>query len=205
MNKFPLALLVALSGTLIVSSKDYLLHTFKKTRLSDKFWCEGANFGDFNHDGKMDIVSGPYWWEGPDFQKRHEYYPATQTFRKKTADGKEETIEGFEGALGHKNTYSDNFFAFTYDFNKDGWDDILIYGFPGEDASWYENPKGKRAADGTEHWVRHKVFDVVDNESPTWGDLTGDGKPEILCNSGGHFGYVEPDWSDPVKPWTFHK
>src|SRR5436190_10152241 len=203
--KLPLLSGILLSGTLLVSAKDYELHSFKKIQLTDKFWSEGANFGDFNHDGKMDVVSGPYWWEGPDFQTRHEYYPAKKAFKVKKADGTEETIAGFEGALGKNNTYSDNFFAFTYDFNKDGWDDILIYGFPGADASWFENPKGQKNADGTEHWIRHKVFDVVDNESPTWGDLTGDGKPEIICNSGGYFGYVEPDWSDPAKPWTFHK
>src|SRR6267154_4782855 len=79
------------------------IHTFKKTQLSDKFWCEGATFGDFNHDGKKDIVSGPYWYEGPDFKKRHEYYPATQTFKKKKADGSDETIPGFEGGLGTNN------------------------------------------------------------------------------------------------------
>jgi len=38
---------------------------FKKLKLTDTFYCEGANFGDFNHDGKMDVVSGPYWYEGP--------------------------------------------------------------------------------------------------------------------------------------------
>src|SRR5207247_6855862 len=176
MNKISLVLAGFLSATAVVSAANYSIHSFKKIQLSDKFWSEGASFGDFNHDGKMDIVSGPYWYEGPDFQKRHEYYPATQTFKKKSADGKEETIEGFEGALGSNNAYSDNFFAFTYDFNRDGWDDILILGFPGQDASWYENPKGREG-----HWQRHKVFDVVDNESPTWGDLTGDGKPELIC------------------------
>jgi hypothetical protein len=101
--------------------------------------------------------------------------------------------------------YSKNFFAFSYDFNKDGWDDILIYGFPGEDASWYQNPKNNQGS-----WQRHKVFDMVDNESPQWGDLTGDGKPEIICISegtnpeGGRLGYATPDWSDTTKPWTFH-
>jgi hypothetical protein len=49
------------------------------------------------------------------------------------------------------------------------------------------------------------VFEVVDNESPTWGDLTGDRKPEIIFHSGGYLGYATPDWSDPAKPWTFHK
>ena len=192
-------------ATSLASAQTHTLHTFKKIQLSDQFWSEGAAFGDFNHDGKMDVVSGPYWWEGPDYKARHEYYPATKSFKHKKSDGAEETIPGFEGAQGSNNAYSDNFFAFSYDFNRDGWDDILIYGFPGLDASWYENPRGKMGADGTEHWVRHKVFEVVDNESPAWGDLTGDGKPEIICNSGGYFGYAEPDWNDPAKPWTFHK
>src|SRR5437762_11443835 len=174
MNTITYAIAALFSTALIASSADYRVHTFKKIRLTEQFWSEGASYGDFNHDGKMDVVSGPYWWEGPDFTKRHEYYPAAKSFTRKKADGTDEKLPGFEGALGQKNTYSDNFFAFTYDFNKDGWTDILIYGFPGEDASWYENPQGKMAADGTEHWVRHKVFDVVDNESPTWGDLNSD-------------------------------
>ena len=49
---------------------------FQKLRLSDQFYAEGAYYGDFNRDGKMDIVAGPFWFEGPDFQKRHEYRPA---------------------------------------------------------------------------------------------------------------------------------
>src|SRR6266511_2959092 len=175
MNKLPLAVAIALSGSAALAG-DYALHTFKRIQLTDKFWGEGANCGDFNHDGKLDVVSGPYWWEGPDFQTRHEYAPATNSFKVTRSDGAVERIPGIEGALGKNNAYSPNFFAFTYDFNKDGWDDILIYGFPGKDASWYENPKGKPAADGDEHWTRHKVLDVVDGESPTWGDITGDGK-----------------------------
>ncbi len=199
MNKIALALAFALSGSTLATAKDYILTSFKKIQLSDKFWCEGASFGDFNHDGKLDIVSGPYWWEGPAYQKRHEYYPATKTFKLKKADGTEETIEGFEGALGANNAYSDNFFAFTYDFNKDGWDDILILGFPGETSAWYENPKGREG-----HWQKHIVLDVTDNESPTFTDITGDGKPEIVCSSKGSYGYAEPDWSDPGRPWKFH-
>src|ERR1051326_683999 len=56
------------------------LHTFKKVQLTDKFWAEGANFGDFNHDGKIDTVSAPFWYEGPDFKQAHEFWTATASF-----------------------------------------------------------------------------------------------------------------------------
>jgi hypothetical protein len=161
---------------------------FKKITLSNDFFSEGANTGDFNHDGKPDYVAGQVWVEGPDFSRTHEF--ATP-----------QKVNPLE--------YSKNFFAFAYDFNKDGWDDVLIYGFPGEDASWYENP-GSKSRGKDLAWERHKVFDMVDDESPQWGDLTGDGKPEIICASegtdpqGGRLGYATPDWSDPTKPWKFH-
>lgn len=184
-------------------AQEYEVHRFKKIQLSDLFWSEGANYGDFNKDGKMDVVSGPYWWEGPDFKVRHEYYPAKQQWLLGSIS--KIPVPGFEGVLGKNNTYADNFFAFTRDFNKDGWDDILIIGFPGKEAFWFENPARSRTSSGNEHWVRHKIFEVVDNESPTFTDITGDGKPEIICNSEGYFGYAEPDWNDASKPWTWHR
>jgi hypothetical protein len=172
---------------------------FKKIQLSDQFWAEGANFGDFNKDGKMDVVSGPYWWEGPDFIKRHTYADDSHTSKIKKADGTEATIAGYKGALSTENEYSKNFFAYAHDFNGDGWTDILILGFPGEASWWFENPRGK-----DEKWKQHTALDVTDNESPTFLDITGDGKPEIVCMSGGFIGYAEPDWNNPSAKWKWH-
>jgi hypothetical protein len=189
-----------LAASVILSvAQDHYLHSFKKIQLTDKFWSEGASFGDFNRDGVMDVVSGPFWYEGPDFRKAHEYYPATKTFTRKNPAGGEEVVPGFEGALGVKNDYSNNFFTFTHDINGDGWTDIIVIGLPGAETFWYENPQGRPG-----HWKRHVALDVTDNESPTFTDITGDGKPEIICNSKGFFGYARADWSDPTKPWKFH-
>lgn len=200
MKKFPsLLFIIGAASVATAHCADLALSTFRKVRLNEHFWAEGATYGDFNRDGKMDVVAGPFWYEGPDFKTRHEFYPAKQTFQRTAADGKVETIPGFEGALGTKNTYSDNFFAYVRDFNGDGWSDILIYGFPGKDASWFENPQGKDGA-----WKRHVIFEPVDNESPTFADITGDGKPEIVCNSAGFFGYAAQESSDPTQPWKFH-
>src|SRR5216117_3048885 len=135
-------LVAALLAALTLEAAEEL-HTFKKIQFNDQFWCEGANFGDLNNDGKPDLISGPWWWEGPDFKKRHEFYPPKATFQLKLGPMTTVTVPGFEGALGSKNTYSDNFFVWIFDFNKDGWNDILIVGFPSQDTSWFANPQGR--------------------------------------------------------------
>src|SRR5512140_2933931 len=105
---------VLFSAVTVSAATTELLHSFKKVRATDQFWAEGAAIGDFNHDGKVDVASGAYWYEGPDFKKRHEVYPANATFKRKKADGLEQTLPGFEGALGTNNAYSDCFLTFTY-------------------------------------------------------------------------------------------
>ena len=101
--------------------------------------------------------------------------------------------------LGTQNKYSDNFFGFTRDFNNDGWEDLLVIGFPGQWTAWFENPQG-----ADRHWTKHIVWRITDNESPTFADLTGDGKPELVCSSGGRYGYAAPDWADATAPWKWH-
>lgn len=152
---------------------------YQKLTLTKGFFCEGATFADLNKDGHPDAVSGPYWWEGPDFTKRHEIYPALP----------------FDPLR-----YSDNFFSFTHDFNGDGWLDLFVIGFPGVDASWYANPGAKGGM-----WRRNVVFLPVDNESPTFTRLFGaDKAPVLVCMSRGRIGYATWDPKAPANPWMFH-
>src|SRR5688500_6599314 len=67
---------------------------FQPQQLTDEFWAEGANFGDFNKDGKMDVVYGQWWFEGPEFKQRHEYQRIEKSHTVKQADGTEKTIQG---------------------------------------------------------------------------------------------------------------
>ncbi len=188
-----------LAGVLPLCAVPAAAHTFKKQQLDNHFWAEGACFIDANKDGKKDVAAGPYWYEAPEFTKKHEIYPATATFDLKKPDGTVEKTPGFEGALGKDNKYSDNFFAFSGDFNADGWPDLLIIGFPGEWTSWYENPKGAKGP-----WAKHIALRITDNESPTFTDVTGDGKAELICSSQGRYGYATPNAADPNGPWTWH-
>ena len=150
---------------------------FQKVQISEYFWSEGTAIADINRDEHIDIVAGPFWYQGPEFKVRHEIFSATQTFKRQRADGTEETVEGFEGALGTHNAYSNAFFEFVYDFNHDGWPDVLVIGFPGEEAVWYENPKPVAGPD--RHWQRHVVIEGVTNESPAFVDLLATGTPSL--------------------------
>jgi len=152
--------------------------TYKKLRLSETFHAEGAYHADFNRDGKIDVVAGPYWYAGPTFAERHEIRKP-QVF--------------------DPHDYSDNFLTYTGDFNGDGWPDILYVPWPGKDASWYENPAGK-----VQHWKEHFALKNVGNESPVWGDVTGDGRPELVYNIDGFLGYGTWDPARPADPWVFH-
>jgi hypothetical protein len=200
MQSLPLAI-VALTSAGVASAwaaETRDLVTFRKQVLTQEFWAEGAGVGDFNKDGHQDIVSGPFWYQGPEFTRRHEIYEPAKTFTVKDEGGRERVVPGFEGALGKNNAYSDNFLSYGYDFNADGWDDVLVLGFPGAESWWFENPKG---AGG--HWKRHLALNVTDNESPWFVDLTGDGRPEIVCSSNGVYGWSEWDPKNPAGPWRW--
>ncbi|MEM9479614.1 MAG: VCBS repeat-containing protein [Verrucomicrobiota bacterium] len=153
--------------------------TFEKKQLTDKFYGEGVSVGDFNGDGKPDVVNGPFWYAGPDFAEKHEIYPA----------------EAFE-----PKGYSNNFQTFCADINRDGNDDVLIVTFPGKEAVWFENP-----GSGVGEWKRHFVLSPVNNESPLFLDITGDGQPELICSQDGFYGYAGPDAKRPELPWTFRR
>ncbi|MEO2049788.1 MAG: VCBS repeat-containing protein [Pirellulales bacterium] len=154
--------------------------SFKKIVLSQQYFCDGINHGDINQDGSTDVVAGPYWYAGPSYRERHAFYPPI--------------------LLDPRKSPSNSMFSFVYDFNADGWPDILTLGRVHlHPAYWYENPG---STGGT--WHRHYAFERVQGESPTLVDLDNDGHPQVVCHWQGQWGWIEPDWNTPTQPWRFY-
>lgn len=150
---------------------------FQRLLLSEQFFSEGASFADINGDGSQDVVSGPWWYAGPDFRQRYTY-----------ASSEPIAVAG----------YSSCFFSFTRDFNGDSHPDILVVSMPGTPAHWFENP-----GSGDGKWTKHLALSDVSNESPAFLDITGDGDPELVCIHQGAYGYATPDPARPTRPWAF--
>ena len=47
---------------------------FRMQRINDFYYGWSASAADINHDGILDIVSGPFFYLGPDFSVSHEIY-----------------------------------------------------------------------------------------------------------------------------------
>ena len=97
-----------------VLGEEKLLHYFEKITLNKEFWAEGADVGDINNDGAMDVVSGPYWYEGPEYTKRHKIYSDSKSSTIKWSKTSTELIRGFAGGLGNRNEYADNFICYRF-------------------------------------------------------------------------------------------
>ncbi|WDI44407.1 FG-GAP repeat domain-containing protein [Bremerella sp. P1] len=152
---------------------------FQKIVLSDRYFCDGIQSGDINQDGATDIVAGPYWYAGPSFDQKHEFYPAVP--------------------LPPEKSPSNSMFSFVHDFSGDGLPDILVLGRVHLHAAyWYENPG---STDG--EWKKHYAFERVQGESPALVDLFQDGNVQVVCHWEGRLGWIEPQPGKPQQPWRF--
>ena len=168
-------LATAISAT--AQAEERVLHSFERKQLSDVYYSEGANAADINSDGQADVVYGPYWFAGPAFEKKHELYPA-----------KPQNREG----------YADNFFNWIYDFNGDGWNDIITV------AGWFEQPQ---EAATTGPWPFHAVAFSNAYGGAEMFAYDGDGDNDVITSLAAHeFGlaWYEQDRSGPEPVFRQH-
>ena len=130
---------------------------FKKTKISDEQY-ESAGAADLNNNGVMDIISGAWWYEGPDFKKKH-----------KVAD------------VLYTGDYYDDFANIMLDINGNGLTDYVTGAFWSDGLRWHENP-----GDPDKEWPRHHIDECGGIERPCAFDIDGDGTLEIVPNTPGN-------------------
>jgi hypothetical protein len=179
--KLQLVPFVALSAAIVTpvafGAEDETGIRFRKSVLSKRFLAEGVAVADVDGDGKKDILAGALWFQAPEW-KAHEI-AAPQDF------------------VPHRG-YSDSFLCYTDELSGDGRPDYIVVGFPGEALRIYENP-GTTGA----HWPQWEAAKSIANESPMYVDLSGDGRPELLCGSDpnkGIAGRKEEHWVGWFEP-----
>lgn len=118
--------------------------------------CEGVAVMDMNGDGRLDILSGAYWYENPGAAggpwARHQ-------FREVALTGE------FVADCGE----------FLFDVNKDGRMDLVTAGWQRDGIWWFENPGRPDTL-----WNGHKICHSIDTEGMAVGDLLGSGKTDDL-------------------------
>lgn len=129
---------------------------FRKVYISDERY-ETAGVYDVNNDGVLDIVSGAYWYEGPDFKKFHRI-----------------------GNVQAEGEYFDDFSTIPMDVNGDGNVDFITGGWWGKALRWLENP-----GDPGKEWPVHIIAETDCIETTRAWDVDGDGELEIVPNTPG--------------------
>ena len=191
---------------------------------------QAAGVADFNNDGHLDIVSGPYWFAGPDFVPR--------------------AFRANEGADNFLRSQSD----LPYDVDGDGWTDIIVGAWGEEGVVWFKNPgvvkpqsiepwemfqltptKGRiertdlhdydgdgvpeiqtfsyvktepveiyrltKDADGKPAVIKFVLGTEGGGHGYAWGDVNGNGREDLLTEVGW---YERPEGDPFAKPWKFH-
>lgn len=151
---------------------------FRKQTLTEFFYSFAVAAADFNRDGTMDIVSGPFIYYGPDYTRSEEIYPA----------------EAFNQTSGFA---SDAWIQSAADFTGDGWPDIISTNYGSLGVTLYVNP-GKEK---NRRWEKYQVVKDVQSEVATLADVDADGKLEIVYMGGGQVRYAKPDPANPTGPW----
>jgi hypothetical protein len=129
---------------------------FRKMLIADERY-EAAGIFDVDNDGVLDIVSGAYWYQGPDFKRAYKI-----------------------GDVLAAGEYYDDFSTIAMDVNGDGFLDTITGGWWGNTLRWRENP-GPAGGE----WKEHVFAECGNVETTRAWDVDGDGQLEIVPNTPG--------------------
>jgi hypothetical protein len=149
---------------------------FRMQALNEFYYSWSPTISDINKDGAPDVVAGPYYYLGPDYNVAREIYLA------KTIDASTQYFNGVQ---------------YTYDFTGDGWPDV-INGLFTQPTMLYVNPAGQ-----SRRWDSFTVTDNLSSEIALLKDTDGDGKLEyIFKDSNNQIVSATPDPANPTGTWV---
>jgi hypothetical protein len=156
--------------------------TFTKMTLHLFNFAEGIGIGDFNNDGKPDVHSGPFWWEGPAFTARHQFFPPPAN-------------------NGYTDMTLGDWADYEYDVDGDGWLDSINIMRPGTPSYWYKNPGMPMITADISAWTKTELGTLVMEQS-AFADITGEGKPELVGAIDSKTGWFD---ITAASPWKFNQ
>jgi hypothetical protein len=154
---------------------------------------EAVAVADYNHDGALDVLSGPFWWEGPAFDKMHQLNMGTA-----------QAPFCSPATASTCNCYTcmslGDWAEYPYDVDGDGWVDAVEITRPSFPSYWYKNP-GTPAVNTDAAWTQHEIGTLLWEQS-MFVDIAGTGKPGLVgVSDTGNFGWFDPS---TTSPWPFH-
>jgi len=150
---------------------------FRMQRINDFYLGWSAAVADVNHDGVLDVVSGPFYYLGPDYKVSREIYLG------QTANVAKD--------------YTPAMVNFAFDYTGDGYPDVLVT--ESRPIVMYVNP-GKEER----RWDRYVVIPQASSEVDVFKDVDGDGIPDAVYVGGGTMNYASPQPGNPTAPWVVH-
>ncbi len=148
---------------------------FKKHTINAESTFSACAAIDVNHDGRLDIVSGAYWYEAPRWKHHH--------------------VRKVEEIRGRFDGYSNQ----PIDLNGDGWTDFVSANFRSRKLAWIEHPG---ATLGT--WSEHVIDRPGAMETGRLIDVDGDGDLDLLPNGRGFVAWWDIEAAKGSATWTRH-